>query len=51
MFFVAIDSLNLSPPTNDEIKNGQWLGVLVRSQGLGGKVMVFMSIFYFIIIK
>lgn len=25
---------------DDEIKNGQWLGVLVRSQGRGGKVMV-----------
>lgn len=30
----------LDPPGNDEIKDGQWLGVTVRSQGVGGKVMV-----------
>ncbi|XP_025410272.1 integrin alpha-PS1 isoform X2 [Sipha flava] len=36
----TIDSINLSPPMNDEIKDGQWLGVMVRSQGRGGKVMV-----------
>ncbi|KAK4874709.1 hypothetical protein RN001_014069 [Aquatica leii] len=30
----------LRPPGNDEIKHGQWLGVNVRSQGPGGKVMV-----------
>lgn len=42
-FFIAIDSINLSPPMNDEIKDGQWLGVMVRSQGRGGKVMVLMK--------
>ncbi|XP_020290925.1 integrin alpha-PS1 isoform X2 [Pseudomyrmex gracilis] len=31
---------DLVPPGNDEIKDGQWLGVTVRSQGVGGKVMV-----------
>ncbi|XP_057322797.1 integrin alpha-PS1 isoform X1 [Microplitis mediator] len=35
-----IDSDELIPPGNDEIKDGQWLGVTVRSQGVGGKVMV-----------
>ncbi|XP_065345499.1 integrin alpha-PS1 isoform X2 [Cloeon dipterum] len=35
-----IDSLNLMPPGNDEIKDGQWMGVTVRSQGRGGKVLV-----------
>lgn len=28
------------PPGKDEIKEGQWLGVNVRSQGAGGKVVV-----------
>nr|CAD7204275.1 unnamed protein product [Timema douglasi] len=28
------------PPLIDEIKDGQWLGVTVRSQGPGGKVLV-----------
>lgn len=28
------------PPLDDEMKDGQWLGVTVRSQGTGGKVMV-----------
>ncbi|KAK5640776.1 hypothetical protein RI129_009323 [Pyrocoelia pectoralis] len=32
--------IKLRPPGNDEIKDGQWLGVNVRSQGVGGKVMV-----------
>ncbi|XP_003246766.1 integrin alpha-PS1 isoform X2 [Acyrthosiphon pisum] len=36
----TIDSTKLSPPKNDEIKEGQWLGVIVRSQGRGRKVMV-----------
>lgn len=27
------------PPGKDEIKEGQWLGVNVRSQGPGGKVI------------
>ncbi|XP_034942009.1 integrin alpha-PS1 isoform X2 [Chelonus insularis] len=35
-----IDSDELNPPGDDEIKDGQWLGVTVRSQGVGGKVMV-----------
>ncbi|XP_030567984.1 integrin alpha-PS1 [Drosophila novamexicana] len=30
----------LIPPSSDEIKEGQWMGVTVRSQGLGGKVLV-----------
>lgn len=30
----------LRPPGKDEIKDGQWLGVNVRSQGPGGMVMV-----------
>ncbi|XP_017776117.1 PREDICTED: integrin alpha-PS1 [Nicrophorus vespilloides] len=30
----------LKPPGNNEIKNGQWLGVAVKSQGPKGKVMV-----------
>ncbi|KAF5288330.1 hypothetical protein FQR65_LT12064 [Abscondita terminalis] len=30
----------LRPSGNDEIKEGQWMGVNVRSQGPGGKVMV-----------
>lgn len=38
--FTAIDSTKLSPPYKDEIKDGQWLGVTVRSQKPGGKVMV-----------
>lgn len=42
-FSVAIDSTKLSPPKNDEIKDGQWLGVIVRSQGRGGKVMVLLN--------
>ncbi|KAL0131622.1 hypothetical protein PUN28_002876 [Cardiocondyla obscurior] len=35
-----LESDELVPPGNDEIKNNQWLGVTVRSQGVGGKVMV-----------
>lgn len=35
-----IDSDELVKPSNDEIKDNQWLGVTVRSQGAGGKVMV-----------
>ena len=30
----------LNPPVSSEIKNGQWLGVEVKSQGEGGKVIV-----------
>jgi len=40
-FIIAIDSIHLSPPQDDEIKDGQWLGVTVRSQGRGGKVVVY----------
>ncbi|XP_046678845.1 integrin alpha-PS1 isoform X2 [Homalodisca vitripennis] len=36
----TIDSDNLMPPLDDEIKDNQWLGVTVRSQGAGGKVIV-----------
>ncbi|XP_059476549.1 integrin alpha-PS1 isoform X2 [Neocloeon triangulifer] len=35
-----IDSQRLQSPGNDEIKDGQWMGVTVRSQGRGGKVLV-----------
>ncbi|KAL1137846.1 hypothetical protein AAG570_009542 [Ranatra chinensis] len=38
--YVDIDDDNLMPPLDDEVKDGQWLGVTVRSQGTGGKVMV-----------
>ncbi len=31
---------DLQPPVNAEIKDGQWLGVEVQSQGEGGKVIV-----------
>ncbi|XP_037937468.1 integrin alpha-PS1 isoform X2 [Teleopsis dalmanni] len=34
------DVEELFVPSDDEIKEGQWLGVTVRSQGLGGKVLV-----------
>ncbi|XP_078051152.1 multiple edematous wings [Augochlora pura] len=37
---ISSESDDLQPPGNDEIKNNQWLGVTVRSQGSGGKVMV-----------
>ncbi|XP_015438656.1 PREDICTED: integrin alpha-PS1 [Dufourea novaeangliae] len=36
----SFESDDLVPPGNDEIKDNQWLGVTVRSQGSGGKVMV-----------
>lgn len=35
-----MESDDLVPPGNDEIKDNQWLGVVIRSQGVGGKVMV-----------
>jgi len=35
-----LESDDLIPPSNDEIKDNQWLGVTVRSQGAGGKVLV-----------
>lgn len=28
----------MPPDDTEEIKNGQWMGVTVRSQGIGGKV-------------
>lgn len=28
----------MPPDDTEEIKNGQWMGVTVRSQGVGGKV-------------
>jgi len=33
------------PPLADEIKDGQWLGVTVRSQGPGAKVLVSAAIY------
>lgn len=35
-----IDESQLKPPGTDEIKNGQWLGVTVKSQKPGGIVLV-----------
>lgn len=35
-----ISNNNLKPPLNDERKEGQWLGVSVKSQGPGGIVIV-----------
>jgi hypothetical protein len=40
VLIAAVDSKNLMPPGDDEIKDGQWLGVTVRSMGPGKKVMV-----------
>lgn len=40
VLITAVDSKNLMPPGDDEIKDGQWLGVTVRSMGPGKKVMV-----------
>lgn len=37
---VSSDLHTLRPPGKDEIKDEQWLGVTVRSQGPGGMVMV-----------
>jgi integrin alpha 7 len=39
-FGLDVRSDQLKPPLPDEIKDGQWLGVTVRSQGPGRKVMV-----------
>ncbi|XP_050679811.1 integrin alpha-PS1 isoform X1 [Leptidea sinapis] len=36
----TLDSFHLSAPHPDEIKDGQWLGVSVRSQGPGKKAVV-----------
>lgn len=30
----------LAPPAEEEIKDDQWLGVTLKSQGAGGKVLV-----------
>ena len=32
--------VDLEPPVASELKDGQWLGVEVKSQGPGGKVVV-----------
>ncbi|XP_026327336.1 integrin alpha-PS1 isoform X2 [Hyposmocoma kahamanoa] len=36
----SVESSRLSAPHQDEIKDGQWLGVSVRSQGAGGIAVV-----------
>ncbi|CAG9561864.1 unnamed protein product [Danaus chrysippus] len=36
----SLDSFHLTGPHPDEIKDGQWLGVSVRSQGAGKKAVV-----------
>lgn len=33
------------PNKDEEIKDGQWMGVTVRSQGVGGKVSLTMQFF------
>lgn len=40
----------MEPVENQEIKNGQWLGVTVRSQGNGGKVRI-LALVYFAILR
>jgi len=40
MSVADLESDDLIPPSNDEIKDNQWLGVTVHSQGTGGKVLV-----------
>lgn len=40
MYILAEDSDELKPPLKDEIKNGQWMGVTVQSQGVGGMVCI-----------
>lgn len=39
-YSTGFESDDLDPPKPDEIKDNQWLGVTVKSQGVGGKVMV-----------
>ena len=34
------DGVTLNPPADTELKEGQWMGVTVRSQGPGRMVMV-----------
>ncbi|XP_050701483.1 integrin alpha-PS1-like isoform X4 [Eriocheir sinensis] len=38
--FDYLEDNSLSEPVEDEIKDGQWLGVTLKSQGPGGKVLV-----------
>lgn len=38
--FVEVDGIDLFGPLPTENKTNQWLGVTVRSQGPGGKVLV-----------
>ncbi|XP_076754708.1 multiple edematous wings [Xylocopa sonorina] len=40
LYDTSLETDDLVPPGNNEIKENQWLGVTVRSQGSGGKVMV-----------
>lgn len=37
---IVYEADDLIPPSSDEIKEGQWMGVTVRSQGVGGKVSI-----------
>lgn len=37
---LTVDDNSLSPPSEEEIKDDQWLGVTLKSQGVGGKVLV-----------
>ncbi len=47
----------MPPDESEEIKNGQWMGVTVRSQGIGGKVCYKIAVFsilnhaYFILLQ
>lgn len=43
------DVEELTEPSDDEIKEDQWLGVTVRSQGLGGKVSIIIFFYYYCI--
>lgn len=43
---IDLEVEKLFPPSIDEIKEDQWLGVTVKSQGPGGKVMVGLNLFY-----
>jgi hypothetical protein len=47
MIKLDIRSNQLVPPLPDEIKDGQWLGVTVRSQGPGRKVLVSLFFLFF----
>ena len=37
---IVIDQDDLREPDQDEIKDGQWMGVTVKSQGRGGNVRI-----------